>query len=202
MLLKTTEIQNSNSDQHQLTDSYLLQLVATRNVDAYEVLYERHAMTIYGLILRIVREARVAEDLLQDVFWKIWRSAQQFDGSGAATAWMFQIGRNSSLDELRRRKSRPQANEWVEVEDAYCSLAIEYPSAEFEAEYLFNQQEIIAALSQLPQEQKCCIELAYFEGLTHSEIRDRLNIPKGTVKSRLRRGLEKLEMHLRKAGYQ
>lgn len=189
------------SNPNQSTDEHLLTLVALQDVAAYEILYDRHASTIYGLILRIVNDARIAEELLQDVFWHIWRDAEQFDNSGAARAWMFRIGRNRSLDELRRRKARPQVDERVEIEDAHRSAGTEQASAESEAEYQLNRRDIQMAMDDLPPEQRACVELAYFEGLSHSEIMGKLDIPIGTVKSRLRIGMEKLERSLRRVGY-
>lgn len=189
------------TNQNQLTDEHLLSLVVSRDIDAYELLYDRHSTTIYSLILRIVREPGVAEDLLQDVFWQIWRDAAQFDGTGAARAWMFRIGRNRSLDELRRRKARPVSDDQTDIQSAYQRTGTDQPSAEAEAEYLLNRQQIMAALANLPPDQKICVELAYFEGLSHREIGSQLDIPVGTVKSRLRIGMEKLERELRKAGY-
>ena len=184
-----------------LSDEYLLTLVANQDVAAYERLYDRHARTIYGLILRIVRQSSVAEELLQEVFWQIWRDAGQYNEGGAAAAWMFRIGRNRSLDELRRRKARPQTDDDATVENAHRALGAEQPSAESEAEYQLNRHAIIAALDDLPPEQRVCVELAYFEGLTHAEVSARLDIPPGTVKSRLRIGMEKLERSLRRVGY-
>ena len=183
------------------TDEHLLTLIANQDMGAYEVLYDRHARTIYSLILRIVKSPEVAEDLLQDVFWQIWRDARQYDGGGAATAWMFRIGRNRGLDELRRRKSRPRADEQTDVESAYRAASREQPSAESEAEEGLNRQRIVSVLGDLPPDQRSCVELAYFVGLSHREISERLNVPVGTVKSRLRIGLEKLERGLRKAGF-
>ncbi|MEM7131317.1 MAG: sigma-70 family RNA polymerase sigma factor [Chloroflexota bacterium] len=187
--------------QSQYTDEQLLKLVANRDMAAYEALYDRHSTTIYSLILRIVRASSIAEELLQDVFWQIWRDAGHFDGKGAATAWMFRIGRNRSLDQLRRQKARPETDEQSSVEDAHRVSGAEQPSAESEAEVQLNREQVVGALNELPPEQKSCVELAYFEGLSHREIAERLDIPPGTVKSRLRIGLEKLERTLRKAGY-
>lgn len=192
---------DSEAKQQQYTDEYLLSLVANQDAGAYEQLYDRHSRTIYSLILRIVRDPSIAEELLQDVYWQIWRDAGQYNESGAAAAWMFRIGRNRSLDELRRRKSRPQADDQADIESAYRAKGTEQPSAESEAVYQIKRQQIVAALSDLPPDQKVCVEMAYFEGLTHKEISIRLGIPAGTVKSRLRIGMEKLERSLRRVGY-
>ena len=182
-----------------LSDEELLGLVAQQqDKRAYETLYDRHASTIFSLIVRIVRERPAAEELLQETFWQI---ASQFDQSGAAAAWMFRIGRNRSLDELRRRKARPQPDENTDLESAYQAVGIEQPTAEMQAELLFNRQQIQHSLADLPEEQRACIELAYFEGFSHRQIVEQLGIPIGTVKSRLRIGMEKLERSLRLAGY-
>ena len=94
----------------QHSDEALLRLVAQRNSAALEVLYDRHAQTIYNLITRIVRDPAAADDLLQDTFWQVWQAGDQsqFRGEGAAVAWLFRVARNKSLDHLRRQKARPQ----------------------------------------------------------------------------------------------
>lgn len=189
------------SDYNSLSDEHLLRMVAKQDLHAYEVLYDKHAAAMFGLILRIVRDSTAAEELLQETFWQIWQNASQYEGTGAAAAWMFRIGRNRSLDELRRQKARPRSSEQVDIESAYRTTGANQPSAESEAETLLNRQQIQHALSALPEEQRVCLTLAYFEGLSHAQIGERLNLPMGTVKSRLRIGMEKLERSLRTAGF-
>jgi RNA polymerase sigma-70 factor (ECF subfamily) len=93
----------------QLSDEILLQRVAQQDAAALEELYDRHAQVIYNLIMRIVRETTLAEELLQETFWQVWRQADKFRGEGTAVAWLYRIARNKSLDQLRRQQVRSQA---------------------------------------------------------------------------------------------
>src|SRR5262245_23589086 len=91
-------------DYSQLADETLLDLIKQRDADAFTALYDRHAQTIYNVIIRIVREPAVAAEVHQDTFWQIWQKAGEFRGGGAAAAWLYRIARNKSLDQLRRQK--------------------------------------------------------------------------------------------------
>ncbi len=186
---------------HTYSDESLLALIEEQDVAAYEQLYDRHAQTIYGLILRIVRSQTIAEEVLQEVFWQIWKNAGKFKNRGAAKAWIFRIARNRSLDELRRQKVRPQTAEKIEVETVIHNAGSHHQSAAQEAERQHNAERIQHALRNIPEEQRTCFELAYFEGLSQREIAKEINIPVGTVKSRMRIGLEKLERLLRSEGF-
>lgn len=183
---------------NQSTDEHLLNLVALQDVAAYEILYDRHAATIFSLIMRIVGEPRAAEDLLQDVFWQIWRTAERFDSSVPARAWMFHVARNRSLDDVRRRHGRLPAVAAVKVDDGRSVSSEEQASAESEAEYQLNRRDVQTAIADLPPEQRICVELAYFDGFSHQEIGENLKVPIDTVKSRLRIGMEKLERSLKR----
>ena len=186
----------------QNTDEILLRLIARRDVEALEALYDRYAQTTYNVIMRIVRDASVAEEVLQDTFLQVWRKADEYRSGGAAAAWLFRIARNKAIDQLRRQKSRMQAE--------LPGLAEEYGgwspaqtinfSVEQIAEQSWKRQHLRRALGDIPAEQRHCLELAYFEGMTQREIADRVGIPVGTIKTRIRLGLEKLERVLRAAG--
>ena len=186
---------------HTASDEELLTLIDQQDIAAYEQLYDRHAQTVFGLILRIVRNQTIAEEVLQEAFWQVWKSAAQYRNQGAATAWIFRIARNRSLDELRRQKVRPQAAEHVEVEAAVRNSGSHHQSAEYEAERQLNAERIQFVLGEIPVEQRTCFELAYFDGLSQREIAEEINVPVGTVKSRMRIGLEKLERLLRREGF-
>lgn len=177
-----------------LSDEQLLQLVARRDADAFETLYDRHAQTVYNLILRIVSDQRTAEELVQECFWQVWQKAGDYRGAGAGAAWLYRIARNRGLDRLRRRDARPQPVVW-EMEDAPTRVAeaFQTPSVETTVEQRWRQQQVRQGLSSLPEEQRVILELAYFEGMTQSEIADYLSLPIGTIKSRIRLGVEKLE---------
>ncbi|HMR67277.1 MAG TPA: sigma-70 family RNA polymerase sigma factor, partial [Anaerolineae bacterium] len=171
-----------------------------------EVRYGRHAQVIFNLIMRIVQDRGAADDLLQETFWQVWQAGNQsqFRGEGAAAAWLFRIARNKSLDYLRRQKARPQAAEATSPEEeqpVWDQLVT--PGAEIEqiTERQWQQQSVRQALQNIPAEQRRCLELAYFEGMSQRQIAAQTNTSLGTIKTRLRLGLEKLEQILRSAGY-
>jgi RNA polymerase sigma-70 factor, ECF subfamily len=180
-------------------DEVLLQMTARKSVEAYEVLYDRHAQVLYNLIVRIVRQTDVADELLQDVFWQIWQNATQYRGSGAAAAWMVRIARNRALDYLRREKGKLQAKE-VESKDLRPAANVQ-PSMMAEARFNMRRRQVYEALQNIPDEQRICLKLAYFEGKSQREIAAQTKTALGTIKSRMRIGLEKLERLLRKTDY-
>jgi RNA polymerase sigma-70 factor (ECF subfamily) len=181
----------------QQSDEALLQLVAQRNLAAYDLLYRRHAQVMYNLIARIVRDQGTAEDLLQDVFWQIWENANQYRGSGAALAWMMRVARNRALDQLRRQRVRPPivSNDAEEVESVADTTTTEEA-----VEMQMRRAQVQRALASIPEDQRLCLELAYFEGLSQREIAEQTNMAVGTIKSRIRIGLEKVERLLRGSG--
>lgn len=184
-------------------DERLLQRMAERDVAALETLYDRHAQPIYNLILRIVREPALAEELLQDTFWQAWQKAATFHASGAATAWLYRIARNKSLDRLRRQQTRPQPVSTTLIGDDATGLATlitAAPSVESGVEHAWKRRLVRLALDSIPPEQRQCLELAYFEGLSQREIAAQMETPLGTVKTRIRIGLEKMARILRTAG--
>lgn len=183
------------------SDEELLQLIAKRNADAFEALYDRHAQIIYNLLLRIIGEASTAEELVQECFWQVWQKASDYRGAGAGAAWIYRIARNRGLDRLRQRNARPQtvALELEEV-SAGSTRYGQSPSVETAVEQSWEQQQVRQSLASIPEEQRVILELAYFEGMTQSEIADYLALPIGTIKSRIRLGVEKLERLLGATG--
>ncbi|MCI0551319.1 MAG: sigma-70 family RNA polymerase sigma factor [Anaerolineae bacterium] len=183
------------------SDEMLLHAIAQHEVNALEVFYERHAQVVYNLIMRIVREPAVADEVLQETFWHVWQKAGDFRGEGAGAAWLFRIARNHSLDQLRRQKARPQPAVMLmdELPRAAAS-ATPHNRVESGAERDLIHEQVHRVLSDLPVEQRQCLELAYFEGMSQREISDYIHTPVGTVKTRIRLGLEKLERGLYAAG--
>lgn len=186
----------------QYSDETLLQFIARRDVNALQTLYDRHAQTIYSLIKRIVREAPTADEVLQETFLQVWQKAGEFRSEGPAAAWVYRIARNKSLDQLRSQKSRPQLITSTLTDEPYhqSAPATTGASVEHTTERALAGQHVRRALGDLPSEQRLCLELAYFEGLSQREIADQMGIPVGTVKTRVRLGIEKLERMLRLAG--
>jgi RNA polymerase sigma-70 factor (ECF subfamily) len=181
----------------QQSDEALLHLVAQRNLAAYDLLYRRHAQVVFNLIARILRDQATAEDLLQEVFWQIWENANQYRGSGAALAWMMRVARNRSLDQLRRQRVRPPlvSNDAEDMEQV-----ADVSTTEEAVEIRMRRAQVQRALESIPEDQRLCLELAYFDGLSQREIAEQTNMALGTIKSRIRIGLEKVERVLRGSG--
>lgn len=187
------------------SDEELLELIVGRDVKALEELYERHAQTVYNVIMRIVKEPTIAQNLLQETFWQVWKKAAGFKGRGVAAAWIYRIARNKSLDQLRRQKARPQSvNKPIEehFDLSHSNHDANLTSVEMQVQQKLHREQIRGALNQIPIEQRLCLELAYFEGMSQSEIADKTQTPLGTIKTRVRMGLKKLERLLRASGYQ
>lgn len=201
------------------SDEVLLRHIADGDRQAFAVLYDRHAIVTYSLILRIVRDRALADDVLQETFWQIWKRAGEYRGEGQVAAWLYRIARNRSLDEVRRQQRAPVAA--VESLDAWQTdagsaeegshtrhpllrrLAASRQSSDAASQFTQDQRRrhVQDALATIPHEQRTCLELAYFEGMSQQQIADHVNLPLGTVKTRMRMGLAKLEHILRAQGY-
>jgi RNA polymerase sigma-70 factor (ECF subfamily) len=182
------------------SDETLLRLINRKDIRAYEALYDRHAQVVFNLVMRIVRDRAVAEELLQEIFWQVWQKAEQYEGAGSVAAWLYRVARNKSLDFLRHQRARPQMAA-SELEMLERSLRLASSSAESEAEQAWRRQQVTQALESIPGEQRLCLELAYFEGMSQREIAEQTRTPLGTIKTRMRIGMEKLERILRAVGY-
>ncbi len=159
--------------------------LAAGDLDALEELYERHKGLGYAMALRITRDPGMAEDAVQEAFLGAWRTAGRFDPARASVkTWIMSIVHNRSIDALRRR--RP-TQELPAAEDATGSLAT--PDVWGEVSARLDASVVRAAMGHLPSSQREALELAYFDGLTQTEIAARTDAPLGTVKGRLRLGL-------------
>lgn len=188
MLLRTPERQREEA---RAEDDQLIRRVAAGDRQAFETLYDRYAATVYGVALRMLADRELAEDAVQEVFWRVWKRAASFDRSRAFAPWLFGIAHNYAIDELRRRRVRPQPV----YEDDENPILSEIPDQADvgEAAVLADQRRIVReAIDQLPEEQRQALLLAYFGGLTQQEIATKLGNPLGTVKTRMRLGLQKL----------
>ncbi len=181
------------------SDEILLQSVVQKEVGAFEMLYDRHASSIYNILIRIVRDENVAEELLQETFWQVWQKASQYNAKGAGSAWLHQIARNKALDQLRRQKARSPilAND---IEAYEWAIGPYQTSLENEFEQGWTREMIQKALERIPSEQRLCLEMAYFEGLSQQEIAEKMQAPLGTIKTRMRIGMEKIERLLLGSG--
>jgi RNA polymerase sigma-70 factor (ECF subfamily) len=168
-------------------DSELARKVAARDRTAFLALYDRYAARVYGLCLRMLQEPSAAEEVSQETFLKLWSRAGQFDPRrGALLSWLLTIARRSALDRLRREARRPLYQP-ADVEELFEQIAD--PSSETEEA---RWRSLRLALQQLPREQRAAIELAYYQGLSHREIAEFLDTPLGTVKTRIRLGMQRL----------
>lgn len=172
-------------------DDQLIGKVAAGDRQAFDLLYERYASSIFGLTLRILREREAAEEAVQEIFWRVWKRAASFDRTRAFAPWLFGIAHNYCIDELRRRKVRPQV---VYEEDDHPILSEIPDGSDVGASAVLREQreQVRVALERLPLEQRQALQLAYFNGLTQQEIAQQLGSPLGTVKTRMRLGLQKL----------
>lgn len=175
-------------------DAALVGRVLRRDVSAFEELYQRHSRAVYALVLRILQQAGTAEEVMQDVFLRVWRNAAQYDPArGPFVPWLFTLSRNRALDTLRL-KSEKQRRREEQSEDLPALTAM--PAFEAEIDGARRAQRVRSLMAELNPRQKQAIELAYFEGLSHSEIAERLKEPLGTVKSWIRNGLLRLKQGL------
>jgi RNA polymerase sigma-70 factor, ECF subfamily len=178
-----------------LADEELMTLVERRDADAFAVLYDRHATAAYSLAHRIVGERALAEDVTQEAFLSLWRSGARFDAArGSVRSWTLGIVRNRAIDALRRSAGRAPKLDLDDEEllDAQGSGEL----TDSEAIRRETAGSVRTALNRLPQEQSEVIGLAYFGGFSHSEIAQMLGMPLGTVKGRMRLGLEKIRVAL------
>ena len=150
-------------------------------------LYDKYSSIVYSVALRVLADAGAAEDVLQEVFMQLWRNPGAFDASrGNLAPWLAVIARNRAIDSLRRRQPE------TDIEDVIVSVE---PDMAGDAERSRAMEKVRSALGSMPAPQRSALEMAYFEGLTHTEIAEKTGEPLGTVKTRIRAGL----MALRKA---
>jgi len=174
-----------------LLDEELVVFVARNESWALAELYDRYARLVFSLALKVLNDRASAEEMVQEVFTKVWRGARDYAPErGKFSSWLIGITHHQCIDELRRRRVRPVAESTDDT--PLLELAGDDDPAEAAA-YSFEQARVRRALAQIPVEQRTVIELAFFEGLTHQEIANRCREPLGTVKTRVRLGMQKLK---------
>jgi len=178
-------------------DQAALERMARGDQAGLAEIYDRHGRLVYSLALRIVRDRGDAEDVTQEVFVQAWRQANRFDTTrGSVVAWLLTLARTRAIDLIRRRRVRPQPG----ADDAVVEMKDASPAQDQQLEWGQRAEAIQKAMGALPLLQRLAIELAFFEGLTQVEIAEQLEVPLGTVKTRIRQGLLKLRDRLAGAG--
>jgi RNA polymerase sigma-70 factor (ECF subfamily) len=178
------------------TDHALVEAIARGSTDALADLYDRHAAIVFGVARRIVSRAEDAEEVVQDVFAQIWKQAARYsDGRGTVAGWMVMLARTRAIDRLRARRARPDEDRG-EAEGAAMSLKSAGADPEMVALSGEQVQRVAGALATLPESQRSLLDLAYFEGLSQSEIAARTGTPLGTVKTRMRSAMGILRQKL------
>jgi len=183
-------------DYPDLTDEQLMTRLAMRDIRAFEALYDRYGTLVYSTALRVVGDTQLAEDIAQEVFLRIWRRPDHYvPERGRFVTWLLSVARNGAVDQIRTRGRRRRH------ETAGEDLERELPADEGQDPALMAQlgderQKVRRALASLPLEQRRVIEMAYYGGYTQQEIAEMLSQPLGTVKTRIRLGMQKLRATL------
>ena len=189
---------NNEKALSEVPDESLVAQVARGNSAALEVLYDRYASRVLGISLKILGEQALAEDILQETFWRVWQSAATFQPQlGPFTGWLFRIARNLAIDAYRRRNVRPQAFMGANGVDPILDAT---PDPDMnvaeQAQLILQNQRVRKALGLLPGVQRQVIEMAYFYGMTRQEIAQATGEALGTIHTRARLALQKLREEL------
>ncbi|MCI0621805.1 MAG: sigma-70 family RNA polymerase sigma factor [Acidobacteria bacterium] len=179
------------------SDAALMAEIVRREQRALEELYDRYGRVLYSLALRVTQQPAVAEEIVQDVFLLVWKNAHRYESTrGLLQPWLFTMTRNRALDHLRlkREKQRRLEDEWQEA-----THPLPMASGEAHVDTRRRAEQVRALIGALPEKNRQAIELAFFEGMTHTEIAAKLQEPLGTVKSWIRGGLVRLRKGLKEA---
>ena len=185
-------------DLRALADEDLMQLVRRGDTAAFEVVYERHATAAFSLAYRMTGKRNTAEDVVQEAFLSLWRSGARYDHTrGSVRTWILGIVHNRAIDALRRTL----VHERRRASDEGLDRRLQAPErTEAEAVRRDDARHVRAALDTLPSDQRRVVELAYFGGFSQSEIAEAIDAPLGTVKGRMRLGLQRLRHELDREG--
>jgi RNA polymerase sigma-70 factor, ECF subfamily len=188
----------------QLSDHVLAAQIARGESRALEALYDRYASIVLGISLQIVGDRATAEDVLQETFWRVWRSAASYQSQrGSFTGWLFRIARNLAIDAYRRRNVRPRPMTDVDSTDARVDQVPD-PNIDVaeQSVLLLEQKQVRSALATLPLVQRQVIEMAYFHGMTRQEIAEVTGEALGTIHTRARLALQKLRQELQREEFE
>ena len=181
----------------ELGDPHLVEQVALGSAEALAVLYDRYARVVHTFASRMLDDRHAGEELLQEVFVRVWRQAGTFAPErGSFVTWLLSITHNMAIDAIRKRQRRPQRANAADPVLLLANVTDSAPPVEHHAELGMLRDVLRDAVALLPEHQRVAIELAYFQGLTQREIAETLGEPLGTIKTRMRLGMRKLREYL------
>jgi RNA polymerase sigma-70 factor (ECF subfamily) len=182
------------TDQSPVDDAALLAQIAKHNQDALSTLYDRYANVVYAIAYRSLRSVEEAEEVVLDVFSQVWRIAERYNSQKArADTWLFMLARSRVLDRLRSLQRSGKVTT-ASMESAKSQPMVADNDPIYDAIITERRNQVLAALETLPTEQRLAIELAYYHGMTQREIAAQTHVSLGTVKTRIRLGLNKLRI--------
>jgi RNA polymerase sigma-70 factor (ECF subfamily) len=179
-----------------LDDETLMRLIVHDRAEALGELYDRYGRLVFSVALNSVGDYATAEEITQDVFLRVWQRAGQYRADqGQVSAWLASIARYRAIDVWRRQSSRPEQHSTTWAEVALSAVPTVGSPAQV-TELAMERERVREAVAQLPAEQKEALALAYFKGYTHNRIAQELDLPLGTVKTRIRLAMQKLRQML------
>ncbi len=179
------------------SDLELVGRIRDGDASALDVLYRRYASAVYSLVWKILQNTEEAEDVALDVFWQVWRQADRYDPArGAPPAWIFTVARSRAIDRLRARHRLEDRTVSFDDPEANLDPMDDQAAPDQVASFRQTRDAVREAMKALSPAQREAVELAFFKGLTHVEIAERLRQPLGTVKTRIRQGLLRLRKQL------
>ncbi len=185
------------SKQEKLEDSALLKAISDGSSAALSELYDRYGRLVYSLAYQVNGDSGTAEEVTQEVFLQVWHKAATYQSEqGKVLSWLASVARHRAIDALRRKNARPEGHR-LEWQDGDEPDLVDPASVEEDAELSLRGAAVRRALTQLPEEQRHALALAFFSGMTHQEISDTTGEPLGTVKTRIRLAMQKLRELLR-----
>ncbi len=178
-------------------DLELIEKIRQGDQSALDLLYKRYSSPVYSLVWKILQNSEEAEDVALDVFWQVWRQADRYDPArGAPPAWIFTLARSRAIDRLRSRARREDRTISIDDPNLHFDPLDENATPDQVVSFRQSRDAVRAAMENLSAVQREAVELAFLKGMTHVEIAERLALPLGTVKTRIRQGLIRLRKHL------
>lgn len=196
MITKDAHTGTAGVDYSAFDDQALIEYIVDGQAEALSALYERYNRLVYSLAVHITGDNGHAEEITLDVFTRVWEKAHTYRNDRAkVNTWITSLARNRSIDVLRREQARPEGHS-IRLELVDYDLHSRLPNPESATIRAFHQQRVREAIAELPDEQRRALSLSYYGGYTHRQIADKLSLPLGTVKTRIRLAMQKLRRAL------